>query len=458
LKRVIVVGGGISGLATAWFLQRRGFPVTVLEAGGEPGGTIRTIERDGFRIDTGPTSTLHRGGVLAELIKGVGLDADVVEADRRASRYIVKNGELLALPTGPLSFLTTPLFSGAAKLRLLAEPFYRRALVEESIAQFVRRRLGAEFLDWAVDPFVSGVYAGDAERLSVQAAIPRLYALEAEYGSLFAGAFGRAFRGKPSGPQPRGRLISFQGGMQTLPRAIAKNLGGALQLNAAVTALERMPNGEWFVRTPSSDHRASCLVLALPAYDAARLLGRVSPELARELEAVAYAPVASVALGFRREHVTHALDGFGALLPRRLERETLGVIFSSTLFPGRAPAGKVLLTAFIGGARNPSIADKNKSDLADRVVSDLRPLLGIRGDPILQHVSLWSRAIPQYELGHGRRIARVDAALGRWPGLHLRANWRDGVSLADCVDNAAQLAERLALSMNASEPAAAQEV
>jgi protoporphyrinogen/coproporphyrinogen III oxidase len=437
---VVVVGGGISGLATAWFLQRRGRMVTLLEAGSEPGGTIRTVARDGFLIDTGPTSTLHRGGALGELIKDVGLESEMIEADPRAPRYIMKNDTLVPLPTGPGAFLKTPLFSAGAKWRLLGEPFHGRAENEESIAQFVRRRLGPEFLDWAVDPFVSGVYAGDPERLSVRAAIPRLYALEAEHGSLFIGALARAFRGNPGGAQPRGRLISFRRGLQTLPRAIAATLGNVVRLNARVTALERISSGDWIVRTQSDQCRALSVVLATSAYDAAPLIAPLAVDAARELNAIHYPAVASVALGFRREQVAHPLDGFGALLPRRLARETLGVIFSSTIFPGRAPAGSVLMTAFIGGARNPSVRDRSMVELEGRVLEDLRALLGIRGDPIFRQVTLWPRAIPQYEAGHLERVARIDSALGAWKGLHVRANWRDGVSLADSVQNAKTLA------------------
>ena len=442
MRDVLIVGGGISGLATAWFLRRRGVAVTVLEAGGEAGGTVRTIARAGFTVETGPTSTLSRGGALDELIAGVGVQADVVEADRRAPRYIVKDNRLVPLPSGPIDFIKTPLFTASAKWRLLAEPVWRRARAEESIAQFARRRIGAQFLDWAVDPFVSGVYAGDPERLSVRAAIPRLYALEAQYGSLFIGALAQMFRGRSGGAQPRGRLISFRRGMQTLPAAIARELGESLHLNTRVSALTRAGT-QWIVHSAGAEFRASNVILAVPAYRAAELLAPMSPELVRELNAIAYSPVVSIALGFARKQVGHPLDGFGALLPRRLQRETLGVIFSSTLFAGRAPPDKVLLTAFIGGVRNPAVGERDESELVDRVLSDLRPLLAIQGDPIFRIVTRWPQAIPQYELGHNERLARIDAILAEKPGLHVCANWRGGISLADCVSSAAALADTL---------------
>ncbi|HEX7045015.1 MAG TPA: protoporphyrinogen oxidase [Burkholderiales bacterium] len=452
MSQTIIIGGGISGLATAWFLRRRGAAVTVLEAGAEPGGTIRTVIRDGFLIDAGPTSTLNRGGALDELIAGLGLEGEVLEADRRAPRYIVKDGVLVPLPSGPVSFVRTPLFSARAKLRLLAEPLHGRAGEEESIAQFVRRRLGPEFLDWAVDPFVSGVYAGDAEKLSVRAAVPRLYALEARHRSLFLGALAAAFRGRGGGARPRARLITFRGGMQTLPRAIAAALGDALRLDSPVQGIERAADGTWRVRAASGDYRGDTLVLALPAARAAELLAPLDPDIAALLRGIYYPPVASVALGFACEQIGRPLAGFGALLPRRLQRETLGVIFSSALFPGRAPAGKVLLTAFIGGARNPAIRGVPEPELAERVLADLVPLLDIHGRPILVHVTRWDEAIPQYDLGHGERLARLTAALRRWPGLHLRANWSDGVSLADSVSAAAAQAAALLQGPRAGAP------
>lgn len=442
--RVLVVGGGISGLATAWFLHRRGRSVVVLEAGAEPGGSIRTERRDGFLVEGGPNSTLYRDGALAELVRGLDLERELIEANAAAKRrYIAKGGRPEPLPDGPLALLSTGVFTPAGKLRLLLEPFHGRAAAEESIAQFVQRRLGHEFLDWAIDPFVSGVYAGDPARLSVRAATPKIYALEAEYGSLFLGAAARMLRGRPSGPQPTGRLISFRTGMQTLPRAVARALGGRFRAGRAVEAIERTPTG-WAVRTPAGTDEGERLVLAVPAYRAAELLAPIDRALGEALEGIRYPPVASVALGFERAQVAHPLDGFGMLVPGRLGRETLGVLFSSTLFPERAPPGRVLLTAFVGGARHETAGTLPEAALVERVLADLGPLLGIRDAPVFRHLTCWPRAIPQYELGHLGRLARIDRALDRLPGLHLRANWRDGISLVDCVANARALADALA--------------
>lgn len=444
MSDILIIGAGISGLASAWFLRQRGHRVRVLEAAAEPGGCLRTVVRDGFLIEAGPNSTLSKGGAFDELVQGAGLAAELIEANPLAKRrFVVKHSVPVALPGSPPAFIKSGLFSARAKLRLLAEPFIGRASTEESVAQFVRRRLGQEFLDWAVDPFVSGVYAGDPEKLSVRAATARIYALEAEHGSLIGGALARALRGQASGPQPRGRLVSFRAGMQALPRALAATLGDAVTLNETATGLVRNPAGRWQVRTATKVYEADCVVLAVAAEQAAVLLEPLDAGVARELRAIRYPPVMSVALAYARNQVRHALDGFGMLIPRREARATLGALFSSTLFPGRAPADAVLLTAFIGGARNEGVAAIEDAALVAQVTADLRGLLGIEGEPRLTVVHRWPRAIPQYELGHLERIARVDAALARLPGVYARANWRDGISVADCVTNAQQFALRL---------------
>jgi oxygen-dependent protoporphyrinogen oxidase len=276
----------------------------------------------------------------------------------------------------------------------------------------------------------------------VRAATAKIYALEAEHGSLIRGALARAVRGRASGPQPRGRLVSFRAGMQALPRALAVKLGDALQLNAGATALTRTRDGRWQVTAGTMVYDAEHVVLATAAEQAAALIEPLDAGVAAELRAIHYPPVASVAFGFERAQVRHPLNGFGMLIPRRERRATLGALFSSTLFPGRAPPGQVLLTTFIGGARNEAVARRDDAGVVAQILADLRALLGIDGDPRFTLVNRWPRAIPQYELGHLDRIARIDAALAQLPGLHTRANWRDGISVADCVTQAQLLATR----------------
>ncbi len=452
-KRVLVVGGGISGLSAAWFLHRRGCTVTVAEAAERLGGTIASEGQDGFLFERGPNTTLQKPGrpedALGRLIDGAGLSPLLQEAAPAGrKRYILRHGHLWALPASPPAFIVTPAFSLAAKLRLLAEPFIRRGEMEETIAEFVKRRLGREFLNYAVDPFISGVYAGDPRELSVEAAVPRIHELEQKYGSLIRGAIalGKATR---NAGMPAGRQISFAGGMATLPRTLAAALpAGSVRTGRRATQMERRDGG-WTVHFADDNHgprseAADIVVLALPAPETATLVEPLAGEAARLLRDIPYAAIFSVALGYRREDVNHALDGFGFLIPRITGVRTLGALFSSTLFADRAPSGHVLLTAFLGGRVDPQAMEMADNDVLTEIEVDLAMALGIRGKAVLRHLTRWPQAIPQYPLGHLDRVATVDEYLAPFPGLHLRGNWRDGISVADCVRNGEALAERIA--------------
>ncbi|WP_455385677.1 protoporphyrinogen oxidase [Acidihalobacter prosperus] len=444
MSDILIVGAGITGLTLAWALRERGHRVRLLEARPEAGGNIRSLHADRYLVDLGPNSLLDRGGEgLARLIDALGLEERVTVANPAASRrYVCRNGKVQALPAGPGGFVRTPLFSLGAKLRLLTEPWRGRAERDESVADFVRRRLGPEFLDWAVDPFVSGVYAGDAEKLSVRAATARIYALEAEAGSLIRGAVRRARQGRAAGPTPRGRLIGFRDGLHELTDALAAKLDGDLLVGTPVNGVRRLA-GNWVADTAQGAVEAERLVLAVPAHAAADLLEPFKRELAGDLRGISYPGVVNVALGFPRQAVAHALDGFGLLIPSREGCETLGVLFSSTLFPNRAPAEHVLLTAFVGGARNPEAPARDDASLIAGVVEELTPLLGLTGAPDFARVTRWPRAIPQYNLGHLERLERIDAALEELPGLTLAGNWRGGIAVGDCINNALALAEQL---------------
>lgn len=434
-RSFLIIGAGISGLCTAWFLQQRGHQVTVLEARDSAGGNIRTVQRDGFLIEQGPNSTLNNRPALATLFDGLGLTP--LEANNSAKkRYVLRDGTLHALPMGPGDFIRTPLFRAAGKWRLLLEPFIGRAKTEESVAAFVERRLGREFLDWAINPFVSGVYAGDPAQLSVRAATAKVYALEAQYGSLMRGALAKMlFHRHRGGAGPAGHMISFADGMQRLPERLNEALGAALHCATPVDRIFHNQQG-WHAVAGKQQWSADEIVLALPAQQCAQLLAEQLPQLPPLLQAIQYPTVATVSLGFQRQQIQHPLDGFGFLIPRITGVETLGMLFPSSVFPHRAPDGHCLLTAFIGGALNPSIASADEADIIARVLRDITPLLGISGEPVVASVTRWPAAIPQYNLGHLQRLADIDAQLAQLPGLHTRANWRDGISVADCVQNA----------------------
>ena len=448
---VIVVGGGISGLASAWGLQQRGARVVLLEAASRAGGTISSAREHGCLLESGPNSALETTPLIGPLLTELGIAGERIETNAAArNRYILRHGELIALPLSPAAFFATRLFSTRAKLRLFCEPFIGRGAqdAEETVADFVRRRLGSELLDYAINPFVGGVYAGNPATLSVSAAFPRLHELEQQYGSLIrgqlAGARARARNSEKS--KQSAPMFSFREGMQTLTDAIARRLA-RVELGAEVVNV--VPGNGGYVVTASGanglrEFRARAVVLATPAYAAARLVAPFAASAAAALAAVCYPPVAVAFSVYRRSAVTHALDGFGMLIPECERRQILGTIFSSMLFENRAPGGLILLTSFVGGTRQPELAQRDEQAIADVVQSELAAVLGASASPEFVRVKRWPSAIPQYTLGHAGRIGQVAAAERNFPGLFFCANYRGGISIGDCIKSADSASSQVA--------------
>jgi oxygen-dependent protoporphyrinogen oxidase len=432
----LVVGAGISGLTAAFRLKLGGRRVAVLEAAARAGGAIETFSEGGWRFEMGPNTVLESDESVGRLIEDAGLaDEKIVAFPSAKRRYLYKGGHLIPLPGGPGGLLGTPLFPPGAKLRLLREPWIGRPPegVEESIAQFIRRRLGTSFLDYAVGPFVSGVYAGDPERLSMRWAVPKIHALEAEHGSLIRGAFASR-----KGPRPGRAMISFREGLEALPRRLAREIGD-VRTGVAARRVLRIGNG-FHVETSAGPVEAAQVVLAVPADAAARLLEEATSGASLALAEVPYAAVAVVSLGMRREDIGHPLDGFGFLAPRKEGMRTLGCLFPSEIFPGRAPEGHVALAAFGGGRIDPAFAELDDDQIVKTVLDDLRGPLSLRGEPAFRLVRRWPRAIPQYELGHGRFVERAREIEWSLPGLRISGNFLQGISVPDCIRNAAALA------------------
>ena len=439
----LVVGAGISGLVAAERLKQAGLAVQLVDAAAQPGGVIGSVARDGFLYERGPNSALDTTPLIGELVARLGLQREMRFASAVAdTRYVVRSGVPTPLPMSPGAFLRTPLFSTAAKLALLREPFVPRAAAdaEETIAGFVRRRLGREFLDYAIDPFVAGIYAGDPEQISVRAAFPKLHALEQRWGSLIGGQIrgARERRRQQETAKNTAKSFSFARGMQTLTDALAAAVA-PLALNTRVLRLARDGAGLFTLEGDRAGQplawRARTVLLATAADSAAALLREHAPDAAAALDAMAYAPVATVASAYATQDIAHPLDGFGCLVPRMEQRRVLGVLFSSTMFEGRAPAGGALLTTFIGGQRHPELPSWPEADIAALAHAEHRALLGARAAPLWQAVTRWPRAIPQYTLGHLGRVARAAAAATALPGLFLCASWKGGVSVGDCIKN-----------------------
>ena len=449
---VLVIGGGISGLATAFGLKQRGASVEVFEAASRAGGVIGSRHHGGALYERGPNSTLDTTPLINTLLDALGIRGERRDAAAVATtRYIVRGGRLVALPSTSGAFLTTSAFSPAAKLRLLREPFVARAPAdaEESIAAFVRRRLGTEFLDYAIDPFVSGVYAGNPEQISVQAAFPRLAALEQKYGSLIKGQILGARERRKSGETAKNAApsFSFRAGMQTLTDALGRAIG-RVETGVQGRRIERNADGTWTVAGARAGEpvlrRVKAVVLATPAYEAAKLSRELAPAASKNLTAIEYAAIAGAASAYRREDVTHPLAGFGFLVPKKEQRGILGTLFSSSMFEARAPEGVVLLTSFLGGSRNPELLAKPDAKLAQIVHGELAALVGARAQPLWTEITRWKQAIPQYTMGHLERLRPVEEAERTLPGLFYCANYRGGVSVGDCIKSAHAMADTVA--------------
>ena len=453
MQPVAIIGAGITGLTAAFYLQRKGIPVTVYEASGRVGGVIQSLRQDGYLAEFGPNTILETSPKIAQLIADAGLQSRRLDPDPAASaRYVVRYKRPIAMPASPLGFFTTNLFSAKAKLAVLREPFVppHRDGNEESIAQFVVRRLGQEFLDQAIDPLVAGVYAGDPYKLSMTQAFPKLAQLEAKYGSLIKGQIlgGRERKKRGEVAKDRAPKFSFDEGLQVLPETLKQRLGNSVRLNTVVTKMGQTSEG-WNLDLRHQDQERSAahsaVIYAGTAFRLAELkLETETPVNLEVFSEIRYPPVATVVLGFRREDVEHSCAGFGMLIPKVEGFKILGTIFSSSLFPGRAPAGHLTLTSYVGGERYPELASLSPDKLFALTCDDLRVLLGVRGKPTFQHSVFYPRAIPQYNVGYGRYRGLMSELETKTPGLFLAGHYRDGVSLSDSIVSGCNVVERVA--------------
>lgn len=459
MKSVAIIGAGITGLTAAFYLRRKGIPVTVYEAGSRVGGVIQSLCKDGYIAEFGPNTILETSPKLGQLVRDAGLESRRLNPDPKAkARYIVRYKRPIAMPSSPPGFFTTKLFTAKAKLAVLREPFVppRRDGVEESVAQFVIRRFNQEFLDHAIDALVAGIYAGDPYQLSVTHAFPKLKALEDNYGSMIKGQIFGARERKRRGEVAKDRApkFSFDQGLQVLPDTLAERLGDAVQRDTSVDAITQTPEG-WTLAImrhgQNFREEHSAVLYSGTAFRLAELkLQSQQPVSLSAFSEIRYPPVASVVLGFRREDVAHPCEGFGMLIPKVEGFKILGTIFSSSLFPNRAPAGHLTLTSYIGGERYPELASLPAEKLYDMTCDDLRLLLGVNGKPTFQHSIFYPRAIAQYNVGYGRYRDLMSEIEQKAAGFFLAGHYREGISLSDCIVSGIDAVERIEKFLSAT--------
>jgi oxygen-dependent protoporphyrinogen oxidase len=451
---VLIVGAGISGLVCAYSLRKAGSDAQLVEASPRPGGVIRSERRDGFLLELGPQSFSGTPQLL-DLCRQLGIENELLEAPPKAPRFLLIKGQLKQAPLSPPAFLASSLFSAKTKWSILRDALGRSAppYVDESVAAFMRRKFSPELLDKLAGPFVSGIYAGDPEKLSLRAAFPQLHEAERATGSVIRGMT-RAAKSKP-GPRQRPTLLTFRDGNEALIKSLAANLGTSLRCGVEVTAIRQgevgiPPSGERFVvdaktidgtETIVADH----LVLAVPTYVAANFL---RPEAASPLRDIEYAPIAVVSLGYRKQDVNHSLDGFGFLIPRSEGLRTLGTVWNSSLFPNRAPQGSALLTSFIGGATDPQAVALSAEEIGALVHREISPLLSIRNQPTFSGVQIYERAIPQYNMGHTARVSHIQQQSSSLLNLKLVGNYLRGPAIGACIEQALAVADEIRASVS----------
>jgi oxygen-dependent protoporphyrinogen oxidase len=447
-KDVVIIGGGISGLTTAYYLKKAGLDIAIIEKNEHAGGSIITEKSDDFILDLGPNSMMDTTPLIGELTEELGI-AEKREYTKPAAnkRYIVRNGQLKPMPTSPPAFIKSDFFSLKTKLGLIREPFIRPLQndVDESLADFVRRRLGGEFLDYAIDPFVSGIFAGVPERLSVRSAFPKLYALEEEYGSIIKGAVlgARKRKKRKEKSKQTAKMMSFDEGMHVLPDALAQAMEDDIYRETSVAGIAK--NDEFRIDAEragtKSEFRSRALMTAIPAH---RLMSmKFFSPIGAALGEIYYPPVTVAFVGYVDNSAHKELDGFGFLIPRRENRKILGAIWSSAIFNNRAPEGGTAFTVFIGGARQPQEASESDEQILSNIKNNFRELLGIDKDPDIFRIKRWPRAIPQYQPGHETIISRIEQFEQANPGLFISGNFRGGISVADCIRSADRCASQI---------------
>lgn len=434
MKRIAILGAGLSGLTAGWHLHQKGYQPVLFEASAHYGGPLRSGCEEGFLFEYGPNSLLNDDSDLAALITELNLTSQVVQANPLAKkRFVVRDGKVLPLPMNLMGFMTTPLLSFKAKLVILTEPFrFKSKLEDETLAVFTKRRLGSEVLDYLLNPFLSGVYAGTPETLSTKYAFPSLWQFEQTYGSLCLGLLKKK-RSKKT-------LISFQDGIQTLCIALACPHGMNLKLNTPVREITK-ENSAWKINGETFD----AVLSTLPTHAFNQV--PIKPDYLK-LKALHHPPLTVWHLGFKREQIQHPLDGFGMLVPAVEKLNILGCLFPSTLFPNRSNLGDVLLTVFVGGCRQPELASLSEEDSLALVLKDLGKLLKITGYPYWKKSISWPQAIPQYDMNYSSFLHSLEQIESTNRGWFFAGNFHQGISAPQTISSGKRAAQRIQSYLN----------
>lgn len=459
MRRIVIVGAGIAGLSTAYYLTKKArgeIEIILLEKEGRVGGTLLTEQINGFLLEGGPDCFISEKPWALRLCQELGIEGDVIGTNREVHRTFVlwegvlheiPEGFILLAPTSLWPFLRSPLFSIGGKLRMGMDLFLprRRQKGDESLASFVRRRLGKEALERIAEPLVAGIHAGAPETMSLLSTFPRFLELEQVHRSIILGMYRR----KKQSPTSAGQYTPFltlRQGMQGLAEALQRVIRrGAIYLQQEVLRVERAKGKAGYLLQMRGEKEisADAVVLATPAYITAQLLRGLADEISPTLASIPYTSTATVNLAYERFQISHPLDGYGFVVPRRQKRRIMAATFSSVKFSGRAPAGKVLLRAFVGGAKDEGICSLEDRELLSAVRHDIEEILKIKGEPLLCRIYRWPRSMPQYTLGHQERISRIEEAIASHPGLFLTGSSYRGIGISDCVHQGALAAEKV---------------
>ena len=451
MEDVVIIGAGITGLTTSYWLKKEGLKIKIVEAEAETGGNIKTVKHNEFIFDTGPNSGLETTPLISQLVDELDLKKEFVYANEESNkRYILRNNVLYQLPLNIREFLTTKLFTVKGKFRIMLEPFIGRSKDGDyqSLAEFVTRRLGHEFLDYAINPFVSGVFAGEPENLSVKAAFPKLYRLEEVYGGIFKGMIlgSRERKRRKEKSKQNAKMFSFRNGMSVLTDKLGNILYDDILLNHELIDIEKIEcgyrlilsnnNGKIFLETRS-------VFLTIPAYVAANILVKYDAELARHLSSIYYPPILVLNIIFEKKKIGQSIDGFGFLIPAKENKSFLGAIWNGSIFPNRGNDTYTTFTIFVGGSRNADIFKHDLDNIVTKVLEEFKDIMKIHNEPTSIQYRYWDHSIPQYSIGYIEKEKAINKFEHKNQGIFLGGNYRGGISLGDCIKNSKIHHERI---------------